>query len=239
MGGLAILIIIIAYIWSAIAISKWARRHLARRTALAISLTVFLLPFVDAVAGRMILKAKCGWQGSITILESIPDVKGIGVDYVSTDGPSYYGYQFVEGQFNEDDYERRLGNYTRRFGSPPGIYKRAELDPASGQIKIKSDIGPKALYLLMEDSAQRQDSFYFIKQRISVNERLTGREIAFFHWFRFRGGWAERFLAAFTDAGSFQGVWCGSYKEEHEKIIAMLHSALRPAPITPSSEQGR
>lgn len=222
MGGLGLLLVFVAYIWLASAIGKWAHRNLPILAALAVSLLLVTLPFVDAVAGRAVLKSKCSQQGSVAVLESIQGVEGIGVGYgVFPDSPSYYGYQFVEGGYAYKD--------------APWMFERAEPDPVSGQVQIKKKVVPKASYSLQD--GPRQDSTYFFKTRTSVNEISTGREIASFDWFAFRGGWAERVMMAFSDAGPGQAASCGTSKDKHEKTISMLHATLRPALTNPSSGQ--
>lgn len=222
MGGLGLLIVLIAYVWLAIATGRWAYRNLPRLAALAISLLLLILPFVDAVAGRMVLKAKCNQQGSVNVLKSVSGVEGIGVGYgVFPDSPSYYGYQFIEGGYAYKD--------------APWMLERAELDPVSGKTKIAKKVLPKASYLLLE--SPRQDSMYFFQTRTGVSERSSGREIASFDWFDFRGGWAERLVMAFSDAGPGAAASCGNGKYKHERTIALLHTALRPALTAPSSGQ--
>lgn len=222
MGGFGLLISLIAYIGLAIAAGRWAYRNLPRLAALTVSLLLVTLPFVDAVAGRMVLKAKCNQQGSVVVLEQIPGVEGIGVGYgVFPDSPSYYGYQFVEGGY--------------AYGDAPWMFERAELDPISGQVQISKNVVPKANYVLLE--GRRQDSTYFFQTRISVTEKSTGREIASFDWFSFRGGWAERVAMAFSDAGPGEAASCGNWKDKQEKSVAMLHATLQPATSIPSSRQ--
>jgi hypothetical protein len=170
----------------------------------------------------MVLKAKCIQEGSVVVNESIPEVKGIGVGRgVYPDSPAYYGYQYVEGG--------------HAYKDAPWMIERAELDPVSGQSQVRKKVTPEAVYVLVE--GPRQDSAYFFRTRTTVNERSTGREIASFGWFAFRGGWAERVMMAFSDAGPGEAASCGNSKDKHEKTIAMLHSALRPALTTSSSGQ--
>jgi hypothetical protein len=222
MGGLGLLIVLIGYIWLAIAIGRWAARSLPRLAALTVSLLLVILPFVDAVAGRIVLKTKCNQRGSVIVLDSIAEVEGIGVGYgVFSDSPSYYGYQFVEGGYAYKD--------------APWMFERAELDPVSGKVQIAEQVLPKAKYLLLE--SPRQDSMYFFQTRTSVNEKTSGRRIASFDWFAFRGGWVERVAMAFAGAGSGKAASCGNVKDKHEKTIAMLHAVLRPALTAPSSGQ--
>lgn len=214
MGGIGLLIFVILYIWFAIALGKWAHRNLSPRPALAVSILMVILPFVDAIAGRIVLKEKCNQQGSV-VLESIQEVKGIGVQgRVYPGAPSYYGYQFVEG------------GYPYSGHNTPKRLERAEIDPASGVFQVVQDVEPKALYLLIE--GDRQDSAYFFQTRTSVKERLTSREIASFNWFAFRGGWAERVAMALSDAGPGTVSSCGDVKDKREMTITLLHSALPP-----------
>jgi hypothetical protein len=216
MGGLGLLVVFIAYIWLAAASCRWAYRHCGRLIALAIALVLLALPFVDAVVGRVVLKAKCAENGSVVVNESVSGVKGIGVGYgVFPDSPAHYGYQYVEG-----------GHAYKA----PWMYERAEHDPATGKTQIKKKVEPQAIYVLVE--GPRQDSAYFFRTRTSINERLTGREIASFEWFAFRGGWAEQLAMSFSDAGPGETASCGDWNDKHEKTVAMLHSALRPAPTT-------
>jgi hypothetical protein len=158
----------------------------------------------------------------VVVLESIQGVEGIGVGYgVYPSSPSYYGYQFVEGGY--------------AYKNSPWMFERAEPDPVSGQVQIKKKVIPKASYLLWD--GPRQDSSYFFKTRTSVYEISTSREIASFDWFEFRGGWAERVVMAFSDAGPGAAASCGTLKDKHEKTISMLHATLRPALTNPYSGQ--
>lgn len=222
MGGLGLLLLLVAYIWLARAISRLAYRILPRIAALAVSLLLVTLPFLDAVAGRIALKAKCNHQGSVTVRQSIQGVEGIGIGYgVYPDSPSYYGYHFVEGGYV--------------YKNAPWMFERAEIDPVSGQVQIEKKVVPKALYVLLD--GPRQDSTYFFKTRTSVTEIATGRELASFDWFRFRGGWAEQVMMAFSGAGPGEAASCGNGKDKYEKTVSMLHTTLRPALTPPSSGQ--
>ena len=215
MGGLGLLILLIGYIWLAKVAIKWAYHHLPRMAALALLLLLVTLPFIDAIAGRIILKAKCNQQGDVVVLKSIADVEGIGIARsVLESSPSYYGYQYVEGGYAYTD--------------APWMFQRAEIDPASGQVQVIEKISPKARYLLLE--GPRQDSAYFYQTRTTISDKLTDQVLASMDWFAFRGGWAERVMMAFSDAGPSQVAACGNFEDKDKKIIAMLHSTLQPKP---------
>lgn len=219
MSGIGLLAVLIAYIWLAIAVSRWGYRSFSRIPALVIALSLWIFPFVDVVIGRSVLKAKCSVDGSVVVSESIRDIKGIGVGYGAyPDSPKYYGYQYVEGGHA----------YNSSY-----MFVRAETDPLSGQVLIKKGVSPIAEYVLYEGPHQK--SAYFFKTRISVYRKSTMREIAAFDWFGFRGGWAERVVMAFSGAGPSEVAACGDSKERHQKIVDMLHSALQPAPAVPSN----
>lgn len=214
MGGIGLLVVFIAYIWLAISVGRWGYRNFPRVPALVIAVSLWMLPFVDAVVGRGVLKARCSLEGAVVVNETIREVEGIGVGYgVYEDSPKYYGYRYVEGGHA----------YNSSW-----MFERAETDSASGRIQIKKKVSPIAEYVLRE--GPRQDSAYFFKTRFNVYERSSRREIAAFDWFAFRGGWVERVMMAFSDAGPGEAAACGGWKEQHQKTVEMLHLALQPAP---------
>lgn len=221
MGGLGVLLILAIYIWFARLIAKLARQFLPHAIALSISLLLVTLPFIDALAGRVVLAAKCAYQGSIDVKFSVQGVEGIGVEHsVSPTSPSDYGYQFVEGGY--------------AFKNGLWGYDRAEKDSTSNQVVIKNKVAPEAIYLLKEGPSQ--NSTYFLKTQTSVIEISSGRKLASFNWFAFHGGLAEQLMMILSDAGPSEAAACGNVTDKHEKTVSMLHAALKPA--VPTSNKG-
>ena len=142
--------------------------------------------------------------------------EGIGIAHVFDSSPSDYGYQFVEGGYNYN------------YQDSPWMFHRAEFDSASGQVQMIEKITPKARYLLLE--GPRQDSAFFYQTRTAISDKLTGQVLASMDWFAFRGGWAERVMMAFSDAGPSEVAACGSFEDKNKKTMAMLHATLQPKP---------
>jgi hypothetical protein len=215
MGGIGILIIFCGYVWLSIFLVRTVHRWQSVPKTVAAALLIIMLPFVDAVAGRALLRHKCEADGQIIIKESIPDIEGIALQYgVSESDPSHYGYNYIEGGL---------------IYKSPWMLDRIKSDGMGNVSNIEKNIELKSKYMLDEKSLE--DSTYFYKKRISVKEIRSGRELSGFNWYRFHGGWAERILMAFSDAGPSSVAECGKTDEQLNKELALLHKTLIPAPL--------
>jgi hypothetical protein len=216
MGGLAVLILLVAYplLSLIVVITVWSQ--LSWRAGTATLALLCLLPVADAMIGRHAFDRYCAIEGKVVISQSIKGVDGIGVEHgVFKDSPAYYGYQFVEG------------GYVHNFERSPWMYARAELS-ASNEAVIVRDIVPRAQYLLREGPLQQ--SFYFNRSRVSINEIKSGKELAGFTRVGFRGGWAEKVIFGLSSSGPQNRLNCPEgHPELRAKKQQMLHATLVPA----------
>jgi len=217
MGGIAVLLLFALGLWIGIwlirlgwKIGSWKGMSLA-------GVLVIGLPIFDAQLGRAILQKKCDADWKITVIESISNVDGFGVDYgVFPDSPQYYGYRYVEG-----------GYAYQKHDPSPWMFERVVLSDDGGIGTVVKGVTPVAKYLLHE--GPRQDTAYFFRQRISVIEIKTGRELGGYDSIRFRGGWVERVLGALSDSGSTDGASCGDFSTQQAMKKKLLHSVLQPS----------
>lgn len=210
------LVLVVGYVAGGIALVLAVWRRTSWRVGSALAVTLAALPFVDAHVGRIVLSHKCENDGKISIREKVRDVDGIGVQYgVHKDSPKYYGYQYVEG------------GYAYRFEQSPYMFSRATRTQDGNEATIEKNIQPRARYLL--HNGQRQDSWYFFQERVSIQEIGRGRELSGFNWYQFRGGWAEQFIGQFFDSGPRPVASCGDFKVRGAKTQELLHATLQPA----------
>lgn len=205
MGGLGILVLLVGYIclgWL-IVHSVWHTGR--RRRAVGFLVTIAALPFADAVAGRLYLRAQCDDPTRVVINRTINDVDGI---YVHSgqfdDSPDYYGYSWVAGT---------NGTFERRALRAPDGYA--------------AHYPPRFPYELIEEPRQESVAYYQTRKVIRVRE--SGEELAIIKRISFRGGWAERIAMAFSDAGPRIVAECGSYDELYKELLDVLHKTLRPS----------
>ena len=200
MGGLAVLFFIALYL--VIAYKVYGKFKTSRYKWLVLALIV-LIPSGDAVVGRVYLKRMCAEEGGLKVYRMAEHVEGFMDDVV---GRGYwakeYGYQFSE--------DRLTNGMTTRYSKHNGqIAQEDNVMPRSQyRIRLLHIGGVKNIYMRNQ----------YVVESISGNETLaTDTQIAF------NGGWAERFLAQFSDAGGGSVAWCTNselYPEiRHRRIV--------------------
>ena len=209
MGGLGLLVLLIGYLWVSIGLTRAAARSLSVPAGTAVGLLLLCLPFVDALAGRALLRSKCASEGGVVISERATGVEGIATSAVFDDSPSYYGYRWVESFPS----------------SSSGLVDRATLN-GSEKAEIEKNVQPKAQFQIHE--GDRQDSAYFYTTRTSVRKADTSQEMSHFDWFEFRGGWAENIAMSLSDAGPSVVAQCGDFRSKHDKVKELLHTTVQP-----------
>lgn len=197
--GLVILLIIVAYVAIAVVIVRSIK---TTRWRLLAVIAVILVPTADAIVGRLYLRHLCATEGGLKVNRVVENVEGFLIEG-ATDGHlvKAYGYRFVEG---------------RRAGS--SNVDRFEL--VDGGLKIFTNVPPKSMFrrrLIVED--QRA---LFPRVRDMVEAIQSGEILAENTQISFSGGWAERFLGKFADAGPGSVAWCDVPMEYHRAIVASL-----------------
>lgn len=184
MGGLAVLFILGLYFLLtllAVIIAKplWAKG--------LVLLAALLIPTADAMYGRYKLKQMCAAEAGLKVYKVAHNVEGFMDDGTHSDyWVKEHGYQFAE--------DRPMNGTTTR-------YSRRD-----GQVIQDNQVTPKSKYRLRQSYGDDK-SVYRLSQYL-VEDVSTGEVLAKDTRIAYKGGWAERFLAAFSDAGVGNVAWC-------------------------------
>lgn len=204
MGGLAVLLAISLYLIA----GYWAiKTTKASRFKWLVVAVVVLLPSADAIVGRVYLKYLCGKEGGLKVYRVAKHVEG-----------------FMSDTFWDGDYW--LKNYGFQFSeSPPvnGLVTRYSIQ--NGILITESNVPSKSLFRVRYVS--NGETYVRAERRV---EMIGSNEVlASYKGFSFRGGWAERFLAAFTDAGVGNVAFCDrdpSHSAKYE-VVQVVTSSLK------------
>ena len=183
MGGLAVLFFIGLYIAIAYWVFKRFEGSSFRWLVLAVAV---LIPSGDAVVGRLYLKHLCNEEGGLRVYRVVENVDGFKDDGSSGD---YWvrelGYQFVENQ--------PINGLTTRYFQHDGqiTSEKSEL--------LKSGYKLSSLYLRGDIYGRHQ---HLVKTLYGGEILASDTQVSF------NGGWAERFIALFSDAGGGAVAWC-------------------------------
>lgn len=185
MGGLAVVFFIGLYI----AIAYWLFKRFdgSNFRWLVVALAV-LIPSSDAIVGRLYLKHLCAAEGGLKVYRVVEHVDGFMGDGSHSDyWVKEHGYQFAE--------DRPVnGMTTRYFKQNEHIAQEINVPPQS-QYRVRSEY--------VGSLRDRYLRHVFQVETIPNSETLaTDTQIAF------NGGWAERFIALFSDAGGGTVAWC-------------------------------
>lgn len=200
MGGLAVLFFIVLYL--VIAFKVVGKFKASRYKWLAVAL-VILIPSGDAVVGRVYLKYLCAKEGGLKVYRVAEKVDGFMDDAAVTEyWAKELGYQFVEGKASS-------GNYFRYTKNDDKFIREDKVSPIS-KYRVRS--------LHIDDTRNLYMSEQYQVENISTGEILaTNTQIGF------NGGWAERFLAQFSDAGGGGVAWCWNVTTDpinrHNEVI--------------------
>ncbi|TLS65380.1 hypothetical protein FEF65_13020 [Mariprofundus erugo] len=185
MGGLAVLFFVGLYIAATFWVVKRQKSGRNKIIALVIAL---LIPSADAIVGRIYLHHLCNTEGGLKVYRVAHGVKG-----------------FMEGELTGSDY------WIKEFG-----YQFSEDRPLNGKVtrfskqgdKIirEDDVDPKSLYQLLSIKHDLQG--IYPRYEFLVKNIKSGDILAKYSEIGFNGGWAERFLAQFSDAGVSAVGWC-------------------------------
>jgi hypothetical protein len=203
LGGISVLLLVTMYVVA----SVWVVSRCHKWAAVAVFLSLVSLPFLDAIAGRIYLTRKCATEGAISVTRIAKDVHGIRLNgLVSVQDAKKYGYNYIESAEDWRD----------------GLVSRATAGP--GHERVETNVRPQAQLELT--SGTRQKGLVLDTVRISVREVSTGYELGGYSDFYFNGGWAERLVMMFTDAGP--GI-VDSCRFPHTRRRELLHRVAEPA----------
>ncbi|MGZ8272174.1 MAG: hypothetical protein ACXWT5_13415 [Methylophilus sp.] len=201
MGGIAVIFILGIYIFIAYKVVSLAKTKALKAVALVVML---LVPTADAIYGRIKLQQMCKAEGGIKVYKVVHNVEGFSdVDSVSDYWVKEQGYQFIESLPTN-------GSSTR--------YSRQ-----NDQIILEEKVTPKSQYgVYIKKLGWINDAY--MKNQYFVEAVATGEILATDTQIAFNGGWVERLIAMFSDAGGGAVAWCANIELDsvvrHRRLIS-------------------
>lgn len=200
MGGLAVLFLIgLYFVLAVIAIVK-VKPVWAKGLVL---LAALLIPTADAVYGRYKLQQMCAAEAGLKVYRVVHGVKGFMKDSASEGWLKKYGYQFIEAKNSPNYY---------RFSQQNGLIIRED------------NVTPKSKYRLRQSY---DDTSIYRRSQYLIEDIVTGEILATDTMLTFEGGWAERFLAQFSDSGGGNVAWCADNPDILIVIDRIITSTLK------------
>ena len=195
MGGLAVLALLVLYGFLAMMVFNAAKTTSTKVIAL---LLILLIPTADAIYGRIKLQQMCKAEGGLKVYRVAHNVEGFMASTADGDWIRQYGYQFSEGYRS------------------PGKYYR--ISKQSGQIVVEENVNPQSKFVEKLTTLDNNGGLYF-RQYYSIETIPSGEVLATDTQIGFRGGWAERLIAVFSDAGIGAVALCNSTGLDYKKLI--------------------
>jgi len=148
-----------------------------------------LVPTADAVYGRIKLKQLCEAEGGVKIYRTVEGVEGFyNASFPSPDWLTTYGYRFVEGKDYRD-----------------GKSMRIRLGP-DGKVIEEKNVVPQSKYRY--ELSLEEIGIGYLRFDIRIRDLQTKEILARDLIFIYKGGWAERFLAGFSDDPTWSAADC-------------------------------
>ena len=175
MGGLAILLIVTGYL----ALAVWLLVIVPWRWKPALLLAAVLVPSADSLWAHYVTMPRVCKDAGLKVHKKADKAGGLRLSTADESWVTKHGFPFVEGEY------------------VPGKYYR--ISKQGDRIVREEEVQPKARYLSDSHSVFPARGVGGTKYR--VLDVTTGEVIGELVDFGYGGGWAERFLASFTDAG--------------------------------------
>ena len=196
MGGLAVLFVIGLYLaialWIVIKSPGWWR--------LLALLAFVLIPSADALWGRYVTLPRLCKDAGLKVYAKASKEQGLMLSTADDYWLTKYGFPFVEGVNGAGrTYRRSLRN---------------------GQSILESNVQPRAKYV--NRMVVSGEGTSFLTGTLTVEDRLSGDILGAVRAHTFLGGWAEQFLAKFSDAGVSGVDGCGWEVDRLEKLIVAV-----------------
>jgi hypothetical protein len=201
MGGLAVLFLLGLYLVLAVLAIVKVKPIWAKGLVL---LAALLIPTADAVYGRYKLKQMCAAEAGLKVYRVAHGVEGFMRDSADEYWIKKYGYQFTEGK------------------NSPNYYRFSK---QNGQIIREDNVTPKSKYRLRKNDYGERDMY--LHNQYLIEDIATGEILATDTQFTFNGGWGERFLAQFSDAGGGNVAWCSNNPNIFIRIDGLIKSTLK------------
>lgn len=204
MGGLAVLGLLGLYIFLAITVFNAAKTTPAKVIAV---LLILLIPTADAIYGRIKLQQMCKAEAGLKVYKVAHNVEGFMDDSADEIWIRQYGYQYSEGDSSPKIYYR-ISKQNDQFVREDNVTPKSEY-----QVQLKKIGSTKDTYM------RRQ---YLIKEIAKDEILATNTQVAF------NGGWAERLIALFSDAGGGAVAWCSNVElDSWQRKIKIIINTLK------------
>lgn len=197
MGGLGILFFVGLYalvaLYALVKTSGWWR--------LATLAAVLLIPSADSLWARYVTMPRVCQEAGLKVYRKADKAEGLRFDGAADDSfVKKYGFAFVEG--------RAAGGRYYRFSK------------VGDQIVHEPEVKPKARYVSEREVLSVNSQVGGAAYR--VRDLSTGEVVGELVTLGYGGGWAERFLAAFTDSGPgpIFPVGCGVRSSELPRLYS-------------------
>lgn len=205
MGGLLVLALIAGYIWVATKLVKNAQPYWKKAL---IVIAAILIPTADAVYGRIKLRQMCEAEGGLRIYRVVEGVEGFMDETSSLDyWVKEQGYRFVEDRMASSGNTNR---YSRQL---------------NGSIVEEKHVLPKSQFQLR--NVYPDMNTFFSRHGFLIQEIATGEIFSMHMWLTFNGGWAERLIAKFSDAGGGNVARCPNAPNRLEGMKNLVNSTLK------------
>ncbi|MDP3608618.1 MAG: hypothetical protein Q8R74_06035 [Methylophilus sp.] len=197
MGGLAVLFLLGFYCALTLLALIYIKPFWAKAIVLILAL---LIPSADALYGRIKLKQMCAAEAGLKVYKVAHNVEGFMDDYRE--------YWILEGNYKYSEDYPINGTVTRYSMHDGKVVREKKVSPQSQyRVSAKYIGSTKDRYLRHQ----------FTVESIQGDVLATDTQIAF------NGGWAEKLLAAFSDAGGGTVEWCTntdiSPLIRHQKLV--------------------
>ena len=203
MGGLAVLLLEGLYLFVGYKIVTGAQTKRKKWLAIVI---LTLIPTADAIVGRVYLQYLCATEGGLKVHRVVNDVKGFMSDgREDVTAVEKYGYKFSESR----PLNGRVDRYSKDNGQV--VKEKGVLPKSNHRVRLLNEGQVKDIYM---------------RQTLVVETFPGGEVLATDAQIGFNGGWAERFLAAFSDGG-INPVWCKG-KDVNVRYREIIESSLKP-----------
>jgi hypothetical protein len=202
MGGLAVLFLLGLYlVLTVLAIIKVKPLWVKGLILLA----ALLIPTADAIYGRIKLQQMCKTEGGLKVYRVAQGVEGF-MGYADEEMITKYGYQFVES-----------------CDVSMICYKFSKQNEAA--VKEYS-VTPKSKYRLRQIDDNSKGAYS--RGKYIIEDITTEEVLAADTQLTYNGGWAERLLAIFSDAGGGNVAWCSNIPYYPEvRIKNLITSTLK------------
>lgn len=191
MGGLGVLFFVGLYFLIAYKVTKAVGSKWFKAVVIIVAL---LIPTADAIYGRIKLKRMCEAEAGLRVYRVAEHVKGVADETTSYASAEYWvgeqGYQFSERT------APIAGKVDRFFRG------------ADGLVSLEKSVLPKSEYRLRRIYPDWKTTY--ARDVFLIENIATGEVLATQTWLAFNGGWAERFLAKFSDAGGGNVAHCSN-----------------------------